>query len=572
MRMRLALLGCIATTVLCLPNAAAAKTIPVTTSADVSGSACTLRFAIAAANTNAPAGVCPAGEAAGTDTIVFEVPSGSTITLGSALPPLNSNIALQGPGAAALAVSGNNAFRVLEVGGGSTASTISGLTIANGRCGEGCGVLNTGTVSLENVVVSANTAIAEGGTNTFPEGGGILNNGGTMVLTGSTVSGNATIGKNGSSQNSPAGGGIYNNGPLTIEHSTLSANTVIAIAAGAGTTNAAGAAINNFKELTIRRSTIAGNSASASGSASNNSAAGGGISDANAAAVKVTIDRSTIAANTVTASGTNPQSVAGGLAVNGSVFTVTSSTIAGNSALQGANMTGGAVAQLKNTIVADPKVGPNCSATVTSLGFNLESAGSCGFNQATDKPSTNPGFAAAGLAGNGGPTQTIALETGSAAIDQGVASAGEGDDQRGLTRPVLVPGVVKAPTGDGTDIGAYEVQLPPKPDPTPPPAAASIPAAPIPAADTTAPTVRIGKLAKKTFKRFLKIGFSANEAGSSFKCRLDGKALAACSPPFKTKKLAYGRHRFEVIATDAAGNRTKPAKKSFAVKRKPKAR
>lgn len=81
----------------------------------------------------------------------------------------------------------------------------------------------------------------------------------------------------------------------------------------------------------------------------------------------------------------------------------------------------------------------------------------------------------------------------------------------------------------------------------------------------------IGKLPKKTFRRFLKISFSANEAGSRFQCKLDKKALAAYSSPFKTKKLPYGRHSFEVVATDAAGNKGKVTK-SFTVKRKPRAR
>ena len=49
-------------------------------------------------------------------------------------------------------------------------------------------------------------------------------------------------------------------------------------------------------------------------------------------------------------------------------------------------------------------------------------------------------------------------------------------------------------------------------------------------------------------------GFSANEPGSSFQCRLDGGAWAACASPETVGLLADGSHTFQVRATDAAGN------------------
>src|SRR6185436_18384959 len=76
-----------------------------------------------------------------------------------------------------------------------------------------------------------------------------------------------------------------------------------------------------------------------------------------------------------------------------------------------------------------------------------------GFSGSGDKTGANPMLAA--LADNGGPTKTMALSAGSAAIDAGVA-AGATLDQRGLSRTANDPGVPNAATSDGTDIGAFE--------------------------------------------------------------------------------------------------------------------
>ena len=61
-------------------------------------------------------------------------------------------------------------------------------------------------------------------------------------------------------------------------------------------------------------------------------------------------------------------------------------------------------------------------------------------------------------------------------------------------------------------------------------------------------------------------GFSANEAGSSFECRVDGGAWGSCSTPETTGSLTDGAHTFEVRATDLAGNvDPTPASRSFTV-------
>jgi hypothetical protein len=62
------------------------------------------------------------------------------------------------------------------------------------------------------------------------------------------------------------------------------------------------------------------------------------------------------------------------------------------------------------------------------------------------------------LQDNGGPTPTMALLTGSPAIDKG-NSGGLTTDQRGRQRPFDIPNIPNAPGGNGSDIGAFEVNL-----------------------------------------------------------------------------------------------------------------
>jgi len=56
--------------------------------------------------------------------------------------------------------------------------------------------------------------------------------------------------------------------------------------------------------------------------------------------------------------------------------------------------------------------------------------------------------------------------------------------------------------------------------------------------------------------------FTATEAGSSFACRLDASAFAACVSPKSYSGLADGSHSFQVRATDPAGN-TDPTPASY---------
>ena len=60
--------------------------------------------------------------------------------------------------------------------------------------------------------------------------------------------------------------------------------------------------------------------------------------------------------------------------------------------------------------------------------------------------------------------------------------------------------------------------------------------------------------------------FTADEAGVSFSCALDGGGGSGCSSPFTTAQLSDGPHELAVTATDAAGNvEGAPAKRGFRV-------
>ena len=96
---------------------------------------------------------------------------------------------------------------------------------------------------------------------------------------------------------------------------------------------------------------------------------------------------------------------------------------------------------------------------MTSNGYNLSSDSTCNFTGPGDLNNTDPMLGP--LQNNGGPTQTMALPTGSPAIDAGNPKGctdGAGHllttDQRGLPRPNTEDIADKK----GCDMGAYEKQ------------------------------------------------------------------------------------------------------------------
>jgi fibronectin-binding autotransporter adhesin len=197
----------------------------------------------------------------GTDTIIFKGGLPGIITLTNGALTLTTGVTITGPGAATLAVDGNNAARVFVVNSGVHA-TISGLTVQHGNAGaaSGGGIVNDGSLTLTAVAISHNTAPTAagirndaGGTLTLTssavtantatgDAGGIGNAGGTVAATNSTISGNTAGG-------SGVGGGINSSGTLTLTNSTVSANT----ASGGGGVNVAGGV------ATLTNTIVAGN-------------------------------------------------------------------------------------------------------------------------------------------------------------------------------------------------------------------------------------------------------------------------------------------------------------------------
>ena len=333
------------------------------------------------------------------DTITFAPNLGPQIGLTSGELLIQKDLTIQGPGAKVLTVSGSSLSRVFHVVG--VQVTMTGLTIANGitpisGASSGAGILvgpfitNPGRLTLSACTVTGNQAPDNGG---YGAGVGIL--GGTSVISNCTISNNHVLLQSGGT-NFFYGGGIgYRQADVTIVNTTVSGNT---------------------------------------------SVYGGGIGSRDTAS-HFTITNSTVSGNTATLLG-------GGLYSWSSSSVLGSTLVALNSAPTGPD------------IFTDPFGGGN--PIVNSAGYNLigTAVGYAWINGAGDQLGVaNPGLQLDAnnlplLKDNGGPTQTIALMSGSPAIDRGFADASLTTDQRGSGFARVI--------GAAADVGAFEVQqLPP---------------------------------------------------------------------------------------------------------------
>jgi hypothetical protein len=501
------LLAAVVAAVLLPTGSALALSYPVTSTADTDTKG-TLRASIKEANGRA-----------GPDTIPIEVTG--TIELESPLQVIFDPVSIMGPGADLLEVRriGSSDFEVFGFGPDVTPSSLTGLTISNGRAAFGAGIRNSeGSLTLTRVVVRDNEATVEGGT----EGA--------------------------------EGGGVYSDGPLTLRETSVIGNAARA-SDGSALTKALGGGVLASRTLTVEASTISDNVAEASGDGTAVTAQGGGV----LAGTEATISRSTISSNAVVANGGAPQLRAQGGGIQTYEATLTASTLAGNSATSaglalGANLHSVISTSVRGTLVADPLGGADScgggsapgSEEIPSGGFNLDEDGSCGFGKSSDLSGVIAGLEP--LADNGGPTPTRALRADSPAIDRG-NSFSYSADQRGLPRPSDFQAISNTEGGDGADIGAFELQVPPPAGP----GARPVLVTEVPT-DRQAPNTRIVRGPPRvTFKREAKFRFASSEAQSSFQCRLDKKKWRGCTSPYK-RSVKPGKHVFKVRAIDRFGN------------------
>jgi hypothetical protein len=246
------------------------------------------------------------------------------------------------------------------------------------------------------------------GTDTGTGGGAVYNNDANMKIAESVLTGNSAT---------QEGGAVYDSGysPTNgagdiIYASTISGNTAGTLGGGIYGLNSIG---------TLSTSTVTGNQ-SGTGLGQD----GGGVYSTEHGYV---ID-STIAGN-------GPSEAGGGLA-SANAMTIYNSILADNTALVAPDF----YSFSYGTSTASFSVIENGAAVTTGAGPNIFGV----------DPQLAP------LANNGGATPTMKPATTSPVIDQGHNRFGR--DQRFLTRTVDVPTIANAPGGNGTDIGAVELQ------------------------------------------------------------------------------------------------------------------
>jgi hypothetical protein len=306
---------------------------------------------------------------------------------------------------------------------------------SGGGGGDGGGIYNVSQMALTNCTVSNNSCGGGGngaGSSLFAGFGGSggrgagVCSGGSLVLIGCTLVNNRTgsggngggtgTGMPGNGGPGGEGGGISATGPLVLTNCTLWGNSCgnggVAGSGGMGTRPPGGAGGN-----------------------------GGGIC-CYAYATQVVVVACTIVANSTGGGGSpgGPSGSGGGVygwESSGPLYCFLDDIVALNS-------------------VTNAGMGPDVYGAFNSLGHNLIGAtnDSSGFTASGDLAGSkasplDPRLAP--LADNGGPTLTMALLTGSPAIDAGDTSAAPTTDQRGFPRP----------GGLAADIGAYELCYPP---------------------------------------------------------------------------------------------------------------
>ncbi len=391
---------------------------------------------------------------------------------------INNNLTIVGAGADKVTVDAGNAGRIFNIPYGVTAS-ISGMTITHGRiAGDtggvigtpnyGGGINNDGNLTLVDVIVTNNTAVA--GTFYFGMGGGIASSGNLTVINSLVTHNSATSSGAGIyvyRGSSPAQGITTQLTRVLIQDNIITGNntsTFVGDQAGLG----GGILLWNYPTppgqdiatLNINQVEVTANAGDL---------VGGGIYASNST---TTITNSTISTNTAqdgggiwqygpfsmtndTVAGNVASNQGGGLYLNADAndpATLTNVTVARNSGgidggIENAGNTRVNLADTISALNTANSGGPDCSGLMNSLDYNLlEDTSGCSIKGATTHNITGKSPLLGPLADYGGPTQTLALLPGSPAIDAGNNSTCANTDQRGVVRPV----------GPACDIGAFE--------------------------------------------------------------------------------------------------------------------
>ncbi len=368
--------------------------------------------------------------------------------------------------------------------------TLSNADISDSSASNGGAIENTGTLTLSNTTLTGNDATTSGGaidnsgtlvvsdctlTSNQAASGGAISNSGTLSVSNTTFSENSASNSGGSINNASSGtltvsGGFFtgNNADNAgaIENNSANPTTLSNIIFSGNEASYDGGAIeNDAGSLTLANSTVSSNTAQNGGaiyigtdssvnvnsstlSSNTASTAGGAIENKGT----VSLTDASVFSNTADGSGAGIDNE-GALSLSNATVTANTADESGG----GINNNGGTLV-LSNTIVsADTAHGGGTDingAITTDDGYNLLGTA---VNNTTNDPtpgkgdvfSDKPGLSAAG--NYGGPTQTLALLTGSPAIGAGNAGAtNPSTDQRGLPR--MVNGSV--------NIGAFQTQPP----------------------------------------------------------------------------------------------------------------
>ena len=346
--------------------------------ADANG-ACTLRAALSEADS-----------LLGEETINFSVTG--TINLTGPLPFISS-VMIEGPGSSLLTVRRDTGgdYRIFNVG--LVFSSISGLTISNGRTPDsvgdatapsGGGILhNSGLLSLRDVVITGN-ATGNGGNSITPIGGwggfgaGIFSSG-TLEMTDCVISNNTTGNGGNGVQFGGSGGrgaGIYSAaGTVTMNNVTITNNhTGTSGGPNGGNTGEGGGMWLGGESANLRNVTITNNTTPDNASIGGDSGGGAGIFILQGI---VTLTNSNV--NNNHTGNINPASFAatsgrGGGINNNGILTVVNSLISGNTtgdSSPGANSTGGGISNNGTLTVINSTVSGNSTGTGPSMGGGI---------------------------------------------------------------------------------------------------------------------------------------------------------------------------------------------------------